>query len=154
MQWACGEYETSPSPISKTFLLKWSKARGFRIASEGAMASSSTLTAEQTLDFDTVEAAVMETERGRWFLSEFARRQRANENAAILAALDCLTRRMGAYERTFEGRPAEPGRELQYEAMEEPHAPPQKAPSDLGERLSALREIDALDPHAKVKMFG
>ena len=38
-------------------------------------------------DFERIEAAVMETERGRWFLQEYARRQRAAESEEILAAV-------------------------------------------------------------------
>lgn len=41
------------------------------------------------LDFDTIEAAVMETARGRWFLKEYARR---NRNADTLAVLEALYR--------------------------------------------------------------
>jgi hypothetical protein len=41
-------------------------------------------------DFETIEAAVMETERGRWFLAEFARRVRAREAGHLLRALDRL----------------------------------------------------------------
>jgi hypothetical protein len=43
-------------------------------------------------DFETIEAAVMETERGRWFLAEFARRVRAREAGHLLRALDRLER--------------------------------------------------------------
>ncbi len=39
------------------------------------------------LDFDEIEQAVMETTRGRWFLTEFARRQRANDTKILLAAI-------------------------------------------------------------------
>jgi len=44
-------------------------------------------------DYEAIAAAVMETERGRWFLSEYARRNRAADTAAILAALSELERR-------------------------------------------------------------
>jgi hypothetical protein len=43
-------------------------------------------------DYDAIEAAVMETSRGRWFLAEYARRQRRAETETILAALDTLGR--------------------------------------------------------------
>jgi len=43
-------------------------------------------------DYDAIEAAVMETARGRWFLSEYARRQRRGETETILGALDALGR--------------------------------------------------------------
>lgn len=42
------------------------------------------------LDFDMIEAAVMETARGRWFLKEYAKRNRNADTGTILAALDGL----------------------------------------------------------------
>lgn len=39
-------------------------------------------------DYDAIEDAVMETERGRWFLKEYARRVRAAETAGLLTALE------------------------------------------------------------------
>lgn len=38
-------------------------------------------------DYLAIEAAVMETDRGRWFLSEFARRNRAADTQSVLAAV-------------------------------------------------------------------
>jgi hypothetical protein len=38
-------------------------------------------------DFESIEAAVMETPRGRWFLAEFARRIRQNESRHLLEAM-------------------------------------------------------------------
>jgi len=38
-------------------------------------------------DFAAIEAAVMETSRGRWFLREFARRNRHANTDAVLAAI-------------------------------------------------------------------
>jgi hypothetical protein len=43
-------------------------------------------------DFETIEAAVMETARGRWFLREYARRNRNADTEAVLAALRDLER--------------------------------------------------------------
>ena len=42
------------------------------------------------LDFDAIEAAVMETARGRWFLKEYARRNRNADTQAVLEAVDRL----------------------------------------------------------------
>lgn len=42
------------------------------------------------LDFDTIEAAVMETARGRWFLKEYARRNRNADTQAVLEAVSRL----------------------------------------------------------------
>jgi hypothetical protein len=41
-------------------------------------------------DFETIESAVAETARGRWFLAEFARRTRGRETDKMLAALERL----------------------------------------------------------------
>ena len=41
-------------------------------------------------DYDVIEEAVMETARGRWFLSEYARRYRATDTASVLEALNRL----------------------------------------------------------------
>jgi hypothetical protein len=38
-------------------------------------------------DYDSILAAVMETARGRWFLHEYARRNRSAETGALLAAI-------------------------------------------------------------------
>lgn len=42
------------------------------------------------LDYDEIEAAVLETDRGRWFLGEFARRNRHAETEGLLAAIKQL----------------------------------------------------------------
>jgi len=41
-------------------------------------------------DFDLIEAAVMETGRGRWFLAEYARRNRHSDTMTLLGAIDRL----------------------------------------------------------------
>jgi hypothetical protein len=41
-------------------------------------------------DYDTIAAAVMETSRGRWFLAEYARRNRNADTATLMAALQRL----------------------------------------------------------------
>ena len=43
-------------------------------------------------DYEAIEAAVMETERGRWFLKEHARRNRQADTNVLLAAIDRLER--------------------------------------------------------------
>jgi len=43
-------------------------------------------------DYERIEDAVMETVRGRWFLLEFARRQRAEETERLVLAVDRLER--------------------------------------------------------------
>lgn len=41
-------------------------------------------------DFEAIEAAVMETARGRWFLREYAKRNRNADTQVVLGALDHL----------------------------------------------------------------
>jgi chemotaxis protein CheZ len=41
-------------------------------------------------DYDLIEAAVMETGRGRWFLAEYARRNRHSDTMMLLGAIDRL----------------------------------------------------------------
>lgn len=41
-------------------------------------------------DYEVIEAAVMETARGRWFLAEYARRNRATDTMAVLQAVGRL----------------------------------------------------------------
>jgi hypothetical protein len=59
-----------------------------------------TMTDEETLvtlgpgDYDAIEAAVMETTRGRWFLREYARRNRNADTEAVLAAVAGLEKKI------------------------------------------------------------
>lgn len=50
----------------------------------------------QPEDYEEIEAAVMETARGRWFLAEHARRARGAESARLLAAIERLEARLEA----------------------------------------------------------
>jgi hypothetical protein len=56
----------------------------------GTMPDEETDVTLSDLDFDTIEAAVMETARGRWFLKEYARRNRNADTQAVLEALHRL----------------------------------------------------------------
>lgn len=47
-------------------------------------------------DYDAIAAAVMETDRGRWFLGEYARRNRVSDTSAILDALAVIEKRLPA----------------------------------------------------------
>jgi hypothetical protein len=46
-------------------------------------------------DYEAIEAAVMETTRGRWFLTEYARRNRTADTRQILTAIERLENMMG-----------------------------------------------------------
>ena len=52
--------------------------------------NSQTPLAEQ--DYDAIQAAVMETSRGRWFLAEYARRNRNSDTTVLLDAIKKLER--------------------------------------------------------------
>lgn len=52
-------------------------------------------------DYEAIESAVMETERGRWFLAEYTRRNRSADTEMLLHAIKKL-------ERALEVRRAEP----------------------------------------------
>jgi hypothetical protein len=124
--------------------------------------SSESLSAELAVaDFETVHSAVLETERGRWFLSEFARRQRAVETSEILTAVDQLTRRVVSYEsflaQMLSARESRARSGIELRDVAEPHAaaPLELRPrGDLSRRLDSLREIDELGAEAKLKMFA
>ena len=45
--------------------------------------------------YEQIEAAVMETSRGRWFLNEYARRNRHAETVVVLDAIERLQRNIG-----------------------------------------------------------
>ena len=46
--------------------------------------------------YEQIEAAVMETSRGRWFLDEYARRNRHAETVTVLEAIEKLQRNIGS----------------------------------------------------------
>jgi hypothetical protein len=55
-------------------------------------------------DYESIEAAVMETVRGRWFLAEYARRSRVDEMHQMLDAIGKLEEVV----REQQARPADP----------------------------------------------
>jgi hypothetical protein len=135
-------------------------------------------------DFERVEAAVMETERGRWFLAEFARRIRAEDAERILAAIDRLEARMAeaqaaeARARLDADRAADLLREISnllgqlrpddgFRALPPPlarllsNSPPERrsppaleALGELEKRLSALARLEGLSDDEKLNWLG
>lgn len=51
------------------------------------MSNSQSLTPLRETDYDAIEAAVMETEKGRWFLAEYASRHRVSDTDEVLSAI-------------------------------------------------------------------
>src|SRR5689334_24152861 len=63
-------------------------ARNHAAGRPESMATS--LTPITKAEYDAIEAAVMETARGRWFLGEFARRNRTADTNLLLEAIGRL----------------------------------------------------------------
>jgi hypothetical protein len=57
-----------------------------------AMSDARSLSPLSAADYDTIAAAVMETARGRWFLAEYARRNRQSDTEMVLSAIARLER--------------------------------------------------------------
>src|SRR5215207_6112544 len=60
------------------------------------MARGPSLTTIGEAEYDAIEAAVMETARGRWFLGEYARRNRTADTQGLLEAIGRLEQAVGA----------------------------------------------------------
>jgi hypothetical protein len=58
------------------------------------MAEGRSLTSISIADYEAIEAAVMETERGRWFLREYAKRNRNADTEVLLEAITRLEQRI------------------------------------------------------------
>jgi len=50
-------------------------------------------------DYDAIVAAIMETSRGRWFLSEYARRNRQADTAMLINAIGKMQETLDMYGR-------------------------------------------------------
>ncbi|MCZ8042473.1 MAG: hypothetical protein O9330_08355 [Beijerinckiaceae bacterium] len=59
------------------------------------MSEARSLTPLSETDYEAIEAAVMETARGRWFMAEFARRNRHADTQQILGAIHRIERVVG-----------------------------------------------------------
>src|SRR5437588_3510122 len=59
-------------------------------------AAASALPSPGEADYEAICAAVFATERGRWFLSEYARRNRQADTADLVVAIERIASRSGA----------------------------------------------------------
>lgn len=59
------------------------------------MSEARSLTPLSEADYDAIAAAVMETARGRWFMTEFAKRNRQADTAQLLGAIARIERVVG-----------------------------------------------------------
>jgi hypothetical protein len=96
-------------------------------------------------DFEAIEAAVMESARGRWFLAEYARRLRSRETAGLLEAIarletliaanqDLTARRLA---RILDPVPAVPAEEAECAVLQPRHLDYFTADEDLFEAPEA-----------------
>jgi hypothetical protein len=98
-------------------------------------------------DYERIEAAVMETARGRWFLMEFARRQRSAETATLLEAIARLENRVASLAEE-SAPPREP------EKPREANTPVAETRPPADPRLSALSRLDHLPLEHKLSLFS
>jgi hypothetical protein len=68
-------------------------------------------------NFESLEAAVLETPRGRWFLEEYAKRQRSAETLAILDILKKLENSMTGSSFMPPSKAVEPAQPLKTEQL-------------------------------------
>jgi hypothetical protein len=79
-----------PSPGNGLFTLRLEN--GGKIADETMHQPATPMFGDEP--YDDLERAVLETPRGRWFLGEFARRNRTADTHAILAAIERIEHRL------------------------------------------------------------
>ncbi|AMJ59168.1 hypothetical protein [Bosea sp. PAMC 26642] len=60
------------------------------------MSEARSLTPLSEADYEVIAAAVMETSRGRWFMAEYARRNRQADTTQLLGAISRIERAVGA----------------------------------------------------------
>ena len=88
-------------------------------------------------DYDSIHAAVMETVRGRWFLSEYARRNRTADTDTLLTAIgriESLIQERGEDAAVLAVEAAQPADAILQEAM------PQEAIGQARDRLALLHD--------------
>lgn len=119
------------------------------------MTSAEAALSLDSASFEEIERAVMQTERGRWFLAEHARRARAADTARILAAIARLeasharpaATQVHAANDTGQSTPIEQLMQRLTEAMSDVNA----ASGDHGP--ATMAEIDLLSPADRMRLF-
>ncbi len=98
-------------------------------------------------DYETIEAAVTETVRGRWFLGEFARRNRTVELRQILDAMARIEGAVTAGQPALP--PADPSIRLLMQRIKEIAAQLEIVSSEMRKAGVEHRFSDALDHQAR-----
>jgi hypothetical protein len=117
------------------------ETRVFAMADEPFALSTISPAAPPDTDYDAICAAVMATERGRWFLEEYARRNRSSDTAKVLGAIA----RMEAVIR--EGQSQQAGQSLRIELLEMARAIAQTR-ADVAEKRAPVAPEAAPDQRA------
>ena len=111
-------------------------------------------------DYEAIETALRETERGRWFLAEHARRNRAAETRLLLQAIEKLERVVrGSRVPDGAARADEPAPDVEAAAPEdigpEPgQAEPRPAAESGPAAPSPRARLDAMTPEELLTLFG
>ena len=69
------------------------------------MSEARSLTSLSETDYEAIESAVMETARGRWFMAEFAKRNRQADTMQLLGAIGRIERVVGIGQPQQTGEP-------------------------------------------------
>ena len=70
------------------------------------MSASQSLTPLRQEDYEAIESAVMETARGRWFLREYAHRNRNADTGVVLEAIGRIEKALALNARDLPSSPA------------------------------------------------
>ncbi len=100
-------------------------------------------------DYQTIEAAVTETVRGRWFLGEFARRNRTAEMKLLLDAMTRLEGMIGAGMQPAALPPVDPSIRLLMQRIKEIAARLEGLSTEMRDAGLEARFPEALDAEAR-----
>ena len=111
-------------------------------------------------DYEAIETALRETERGRWFLAEHARRNRAAETRLLLQAIEKLERVMrgnripDAEARAGEAAPVA-GTAAPEDIGPEPGQAEHRPAADADSAAASPRaRLDSMTPEEILTLFG
>lgn len=134
--------------------------------------TSADLPDSDAFSFDEVQRAVMATERGRWFLAEFARRNRSADTLRVLAAIERLEARIAPVAIVPQALPIQPKKAEPASPIVEPAsiealmqrlgaaianadvAPRAETPDHTpSAQADAFSDIDAMTPEERLRLF-
>ncbi len=100
-------------------------------------------------DYDAIHAAVMETARGRWFLQEYARRNRNADTALLLAAIERIEAALHSQTAIpapshLASHPTSHPSETSHSADQGPSPAPDQSLASFTHQLHELRDAIAL----------